>query len=263
MDLLFLGCGNIGRPIFEYIKKSHIFDKIDIVDPNFESDKILENVRYLKKFNLDQTKYDCLFIAIKPQVFTKENLQDYLNLNFDLVVSIMAGKKIQSIKEIFGNNQKISRIMPNMGVTSGNSYSLVDWTENFSADDIEIIKKILSSIGDFTRVDEKFFNIATIASSCMPAFIYKFCDTFAEEIINSGFASGISKEEIYKMTASSLLCSAKNFESNQKKTLNQLTSEICSKGGMTEVGVEVLSSETTKKLLSDIIFKVMERAEKL
>ena len=124
MKVLVIGAGNMGLTYAEGMSKSKLLKKknIMVLDTSEERVKELDKISHLDAYS-DLVKCapeaDILFIAVKP--YHAEDLCVRLRSMVNkeqILVSIMAGVKIDSIKEWTGLT-KVVRAMPNLPAKIG------------------------------------------------------------------------------------------------------------------------------------------------
>lgn len=257
MKCLVVGYGKMSSPIINSWIENKLFDNICIVDPNISYDVLNYNNCFLVNKQNDISDNfipDVIFFAIKPQIF--EVIKNYQKYQNALILSIIATKEISLYEEIFSKNAKIVRLMPNLNARIKKSITLYA-ANNMAKKDILLIEKLLISFGDFIQLDEKYFDIATIISGSGPAFLYNFLNEFINIGIKNGLPENISIELTKKMSLSSCL-----MLNNGNQNLLELQEDIASKGGLTEVGLQIMNQKM-KKIIEEIFLAILARSEEL
>ena len=264
--VLIIGCGHMGSALLEAWLDLKFYS-FDVVDPfNF---KIL-NKKYLnnkvKIFNktpnqVEIKKYDVIIFAIKPQVAKKVIIQ-YKNFEFkknSVIVSIIAGKKIQFFKSNIKNAIQLVRVMPNMPASIHKGVSCLIGNKNFSKLNQRKINKLFLKVGETIWLsNERQIDMATAISGSGPGYVFTLIDAFEKASIKIGFSKKISRA----LVLSTILGSA-NLMKKTNKEADYLANSIAVKGGTTEAGIKVLKKNNINKLIYDTFLAAFKKASKL
>ena len=142
-----------------------------------------------------------------------ENLKNLFSKNkIDLqnifVLSIIAGKNISQIQKGISFNDiypQIIRVIPNTPALLSEEAIGYVFSDNVLAENKEIAKRILSSIGFIYEVDEKNMDDITALSGSGQAYIFY----LEEAMIKSGIEMGLNKEISEKLVIQTIFGSAK------------------------------------------------------
>jgi len=250
-----LGCGTMGSGILGRILEKRIFKTTDIFinDKDKNKERKVSQKYKVQALKIDEflRKSNFIILAIKPQDFlllAKENTipQD------KVVISIMAGVEISSIKKVLGV-KKIVRAMPNLIVGIGKG--VIVWKEQgLNFDEIKIVRRIFNALGTEIRVkDENLIDQATLISGCGPGYLYFFEDLILKSFNRLGF----SREFMLKLLPEAFL-GALLYQEKLGKKCEELVEMVASKGGVTEKFLEVLE----KKKILDIFYQAAKAAQK-
>ena len=255
-----LGLGKMGNSILSGIVKSNLYKKEEILlfDVNETVKSSLERNGF--KFSNNEKELfenvDMVIVAIKPQMFNNLlslNLKD-LNL---VVISIAAGKTINDLKEIFGD-QKFVRVMPNTPALILSSASALARGENVDDETFDNVKKIFESVGIIAEIEESKMNEVIPVNGSMPAYLYYFVQPFIDEAVNNGLDYEISK----KLACEAVIGSARMIlETN--KPIDELIKDVCSPGGTTLAGLDVLKEEEFQEIIKKCFKACVNRAYEL
>ena len=149
----FIGAGNMAGAIIGGIVKSGLVKPENVI----ASAKTMNNLEKLKsEYNINVTldsrevakNSDIIFMAVKPNIFdgVLENIKDLID-DKKIVVSIAAGKSIDSIQNIVGEDKKIVRTMPNTPALVNEGMSALCPNKNIEDDELKIVKDIFDSFG--------------------------------------------------------------------------------------------------------------------
>ncbi len=210
------------------------------------------------------TNYDSLkdaevvVLAVKPQSFHNLASQIYNQINKDaLVVSVMAGTQIKTVKESL-LIKKVARSIPNLGAQFGESMTV--WSgDRLEHEDKKFVKEFLQILGKEIFVeDEDMINKATAISGSGPGFFAYIVEAYAKEAEKLGFsakdATNISMQTFYA-TAVSI--------KNENIEPSEFRERVTSKNGTTEAGLKVLMKKKLSKLIAKTFSKAYSRAKKI
>jgi len=203
---------------------------------------------------------DVIFIAVKPnQVLgVLEEIKPFVTPE-KLIVSIAAGVNINKLETNLPNKTRVIRVMPNTPALVGEGMSGMvggNWVNN---DDINFVKDLLSTIGKCIVVDsEDQIDIVTAISGSGPAFFYKVIN----EIARAGEKLGMDYDKALLLSIQTAIGSAK-MALNRDISMEQLISNVATKGGCTAVGVDCMNDNNSEKLFYDVIKSTTEKAHAL
>jgi len=257
-NILFLGCGNMGRPIVQTLQNNLNSSQVTIIKPT--SNNLPSQVAYFADYNELPNNYiaDIVFLAIKPQqaleilpLFAK---QKFLQPQ-TLIITMLAGKKLAFYEQIFSKNTKIIRIMPNLNIEV--NCGTVSYFANSCIKNIDL--KILHQIFGqqlFALSQEADFDIATAIFGCGPAYLFLLQEIFqqiaTEYQINQ-------PQLIVDLFLGSALMMQKNTQS--PAILQQM---VASKKGATASALEVLKNQNQlQNIFKQAIAEAVKTSAKL
>jgi len=182
--------------------------------------------------------------AVKPQHY-KEITDANVFSDDKIVISIMAGVKIDVLRKNLASNCGILRVMPNMPCSVGKGISALCF-DKINQQDKEFLTGLFSSCGDIIEIDESKFDAVTSISGSGPAYVYM----FIQGMIKGGMQGGLTYDES-KALAVATLDGATELAKISHEPLDTLVDSVCSKGGTT---IEAVSIYKEKGLI-DIIAK--------
>ncbi len=192
MDVAVIGGGNLGCAVAKALAKRH---RVVVTRRNVEKIRFLEDVGC--EVHSDNVRAvddsDVVFIAVKPKdVFdVLSELKD--NLNGKILVSFVAGVKIDEIKEIVGC--KVVRAMTSISAEVGSSITAY-YTRDLTPEEEFELELMLECMGDVVKVEDEDLLDAITAYSSAVAFMAKIFQSF----VYAGLKLGLSKELARKMT---------------------------------------------------------------
>ncbi|MDR1404059.1 MAG: pyrroline-5-carboxylate reductase [Candidatus Methanoplasma sp.] len=201
---------------------------------------------------------DVAVIAVKPGhiagLFTEEKLTFGPK---HLVISIAAGIRISTL-ESYVPDARIVRAMPNhccMVLEGASGYS---GGTRATDRDIELVDRILSSVGLAAEVREDDLDAVTGMSGSSPAFMYMFADA----IIDIGKKNGLPGDVAADLVAQSLV-GAGRMMLETGMTPKELIDSVCSPGGTTIEGIKVLDEKDMRSTVCEAIEAVIKKSKSM
>lgn len=257
-----IGCGKMSSAIIGGIIKNNFLnnENIFVYDINSEaSEKMSEtlgiNIVSSVKDLLELT--NTLLLATKPFVVNEVLNEIKENYNNQLIMSILAGVKIEKYLS-FINNAQIVRIMPNTPALVNEGMSAVCASNNINEDNFNFAYEFMANCGKVIKTTEDKIDIITALSGSGPAYYFKIIDLMAESAVKLG----LNKEEALLLSSQTALGSAKMVMENDFN-INQLIKNVTTPGGCTEVGNKVLNESNINEIIDKTIADTMQKAIEL
>ncbi len=260
----FIGAGKMAQAIIKGIIKSNFYsvDNIFASEPNEDLAKKVEKDFGIKVFqsNKDLVKnVDIVFFAVKPFV-AKEVISDIkFEINKEqLFVSILAGISTDFIQKELGQDVSVVRVMPNTPALVNEGMSALCKGRYATSSQLDFVENIFECLGKVIQIEESQIDIITAISGSSPAFYYYFIDAIAKSAREMGFDYDIA----LMAAAQSALGSAKMIlETGVSPSV--LIDNVTTKGGTTEVGMNILSSAGVEKIVDRAVKGTAEKAAML
>lgn len=228
------------------------------------SDLQTEKLYKLKERGLHITTYNSeilnnseyVLFAVKPQSFA--NAVEGVNKENDYkIISIMAGTKKSKINSVFPN-ARIARCMPNTPCSVGSGAVGADVSE-FCDKDAAFVKGLFSAFAEVVFVPEDKINVVTGISGSSPAYFY----LFIKGLVDAGVKRGLTYEDARNLAVNTMIGSGKMIFENEGKTLDELISAVCSKGGTTIEAIKVYAEAGLSEISENAVAACVKRAEEL
>ena len=170
-----------------------------------------------------------------------------------VVVTIAAGITRETIRKSIKDAVPVIRIMPNTPVAVGQGMILITGD---GEDDphVKELQEFMKGAGDFMYLPESSFDITTSISSCSPAYVYMFISAMADGAVQVG----VPRNQAIRLAAKTVLGSAQMVLETGIHP-DQLKDNVCSPGGSTIAGVNVLEENRFRYAAAQAIIKSTER----
>lgn len=252
-----IGYGSMGSMLLHGFLESDIISSSSL----FVSTRTKEKLPLLNDMGINicltnkelTDKCDIIFICVKP-LEVKGILEEIKN-NTGLskhIISIAGGLTISHIEKIIKG--KISRVIPTLLSEIKTGITLVNHNSNVSADDIELLDKLLGIISEVKVVPENELELISVLTSCAPGLI---AAIFKEYVNSAEQYTSLSKEEINDIVIKTLYGASKLF-TDKNFSFNTIIKRVATPGGTTERGIQVLESGLPD-LFSEMFSKAIER----
>lgn len=243
MKIGIIGLGHLGMHIAEkiLIEKKHnvvVFNR-----SNDKSEKLKNAYNEVMIADSIQELLDNIEIVIScvPAEHQKMILKEASDREIHFV-SASNGLELKLINDVYSG--KISRIMPSV-VEGG--YTLLCTNEK----DISELADLIAPLGEIIRVEEDEMDIMTVLTSCGPGLYSAVLKVIYEEARKRTEIDSTRLRTILNSTFESTL---KKME-KEEKTYDNLISEVATKGGITEIGVNIINEN-----LPDVVNKIFEES---
>lgn len=236
----FIGMGNMGYAMLKgalRYKQPSDLTFTDVAVSRMEEVKKETGVDFYtdKKEMLKTVKY--IVLAVKPQYLSQvaEEIKGEIAKD-QVVISILPGISISSLKETLATEAKIVRTMPNTPALVGEGMTGISFSEDvFSEEEKKEVLNFFSAFGKYEVVEERLMNAVVCASGSSPAYVYMFIEALADSAVKYG----IPRTMAYTFAAQTVLGSAKMvLETGQHP--GKLKDDVCSPGGTTIAAVSAL-----------------------
>ncbi len=201
-----------------------------------------------------------LVLAVKPQAFEAvlSPLRAVLAVQRPLVISIAAGKTIESVEALIGTRLPTVRVMPNIAAKVGEAVTAYCSNDLVTQRHVETVYTIFESVGTVVPLSESQFGIFSVLASCSPAYTLLYMNALA----TAGVRGGIPKDTALQIVAQSVLGTAKLLlESGEHPSA--LIDSVCSPGGTTIEGVCALKEAGLEDAVLKAAAASLEKDKKL
>lgn len=201
---------------------------------------------------------DTIVLAVKPQSIA--NVMSQLascEKTTKLFVSIIGGTSLETL-EAGLNPGRVVRVMPNTPCLVGVGASGYSLGATATAEDGELVAKLLGSVGIVFQVTESLLDAVTGLSGSGPAYVY----TMIEALSDGGVRAGLPRATATALAAQTVLGAAQMVVSTGEHP-GVLKDRVTSPGGTTIAGLQVLERHGVRSALIDAVEAATSRSVEL
>ncbi|HUZ31744.1 MAG TPA: pyrroline-5-carboxylate reductase [Xanthobacteraceae bacterium] len=262
-QFVLVGAGKMGGALLEgWLRLGLAPAQIAVIEPK-PSPEIAALANRGVRLNPDPralTGAAAIVIAVKPQI-AAEALPVIAPMigKFTMVVSIMAGRTLQSLATALPGSSAIVRAMPNLPASIGRGIAVaVPWR----TDDAQraLADRLLSATGKVAWVDdETLLDAVTAVSGSGPAYVF----LLAEALTDAGAAAGLPRALAAEL-ARETVAGAGALLHDSPLDAADLRAAVTSPGGTTAAALDVLmGADGLPQLLKKAVAAATARSRKL
>ncbi len=242
--LLLVGCGKMGGAMLEgWLSRGLEAGDVVVQDPA-PPPEIVALLAEKGVRRVDQVSGDDLggapaviLMAVKPQVMD-EVFPKVAGLAGEktVVLSVAAGKTIQSFERSLAPGRAVIRTIPNTPAAVGRGITVCVANDHVSAAHRDVATQLLSAIGEVGWVeDEGLIDVATAVSGSGPAYVF----WLAECLAKAGEAAGLDKALAARLAEATVSGSGELMHRSDLPP-SQLRENVTSPNGTTYAALQVL-----------------------
>jgi len=264
MKILIIGGGNMGLTFAKGFLKTHIVTTENMLI----LEKSMKKAEELRKLNIgvvygEPGNYikdaDLIILAVKPQDTTTlfSLIKEFIDPQ-QVILSIMAGVKIETIADQLGN-KKVIRAMPNLPAQIGVGMTVFTSSESVTRIELVMVQNLLNSTGkSIYKADEDMIDAATAISGSGPAYIFYFMQSLIRAANEMGFSQAESELLTYQTFRGAIdLFNKFDF------SCEEWIAKVSSKGGTTEAAFVKLNNQDVSIQFQSAIRQALIRAKEL
>jgi pyrroline-5-carboxylate reductase len=181
---------------------------------------------------------DVLVLAVKPQIADEVMpLVRHVVAKTTVVVSVMAGKTIQRMEEVFGRETAIVRTIPNTPAAVGRGITGAAPNRHVSEAQKQTVESLLGAVG---RVEwlarEDWIDIVTAVSGSGPAYVFLLAETLAK----AGVAAGLPMELSARLARATVEGAGELMYRSPDVEPTTLRQNVTSPNGTTHAALQIL-----------------------
>lgn len=252
------GCGNMGGAMLQgWLAAGLPPGGFTVVDPFLDSAP--EGVRLLSAAPDGEAAFDVVLLGFKPQQLPQAapSVRPFVGRQ-TLLLSILAGVDLATLRAAFPKAGSIVRVMPNLAAALGKSpIALVGEGDSAVRAHTDALMAPLG-VAEWLSGEEQMDLVTALAGSG-PAFVYRFIDALAE----GAAALGLPRAQADRL-ALSMVEGAALLAAASEHAPAELARRVASPGGVTQVGMDVLDADRRlARLMEDTLRGARDRSAEM
>lgn len=236
----FIGMGNMASAIAGGIVKSGFIAGKDVYAFDIDQAKLnaMHQEYAINACTNEQElvkSVDLIVMAVKPNIVESVISKIVDELANKAMISIVAGYDNEKYNSLLLPSTRHLTIMPNTPALVLAGITLFEQENSLTAEELNFAKEMFSSIGEVVVLPSYQMKAGGSISGCGPAFVYMFIEAMAD----GGVSLGLPRDIAYKLASQTLIGSGM-MQKETKLHPGVLKDQVCSPGGITIKGVEML-----------------------
>lgn len=201
---------------------------------------------------------DVLVVGFKPQHLAAADPRLGGLTAGRLVISILAGKRLARLAQVFPQARNIVWAMPNTPGQIGAGMSGWCAQRALTAADRAIVNQLLAALGSHVEMPEAQMDALTALSGSGPAYVFE----FAAALRDAGVAAGLDPAVAQQLTVQTLLGAARLL-AEKKADPETLRNQVTSPNGVTFAGLQRMAARDFRGLIKETVLAAKARSEEL
>ena len=263
--LLLVGCGKMGGALLDgWLARGISAATIAVVEPGKE--QLADAARRVVTAVASPDRLPASFspavvvLAVKPQSMDAVAPAYTRFVGRACILSIAAGRGINSLQRIFGPEAAIVRAMPNLPAAVGRGIAVACPNAKVTAAMRAQCDELLAAVGEVAWIgDEALIDAVTALSGSGPAYVFLLIEALAA----AGAAIGLPADLALRLSRATV-CGAGELAHRSPEPAAQLRRNVTSPGGTTEAALKVLMApDGLERLLIRALTAARDRARQL
>ena len=256
--LLQFGCGNMGGAMLAgWLAAGFDPGAFTVVDPLLV--EAPSGVTLLREAPAVEALADVVLLGFKPQQLgaSAPSIAPHVGAG-TLVLSILAGVDLATLRGLFPDAAAIVRVMPNLAAAIGKSP--IALCGDAAGALRERTETLMAPLGPAEWLaDEGEMDLVTALAGSGPAFVYRFIDALAEAAATLGLPRTQADRLALAMVEGAAALAAASPHAS-----GELARRVASPGGVTQVGIDVLDADARLvTLLTDTLRGARDRSAEM
>ncbi len=199
-----------------------------------------------------------IIAAFKPQQLNEVDSQLTRLSEGKLILSILAGSRIEVLAKTFPKARNIVRVMPNSPGQIGAGISAYSFQKEPAPEDRKVVEEILGSLGEQLELPEEQLDAVTAVSGSGPAYVFEFIAALRD----GGVAAGLDRDVAHKLALATVAGAARLVQETNidPETLRE---QVASPGGTTLAGLQQMEKGQFRPLITATVLAAKKRSEEL
>jgi pyrroline-5-carboxylate reductase len=201
---------------------------------------------------------DLLVVAFKPQHLAGADPRLVNLTSGKLVMSVLAGKRLERLASVFPHARNIVRAMPNTPAAIGAAITPFCSLRPLGESDRASIEKLLGAFGQHVELGEEHMNAVTALSAGGPAFLFE----FVAALRDAGIAANLPADVSARLSVETVLGAARLLARRQLDP-ETLRDQVTSPNGTTLAGLRRMEAGNFRSVIRETILAAQARAAEL
>lgn len=262
-SIAFLGAGRLASAIIRGLLAQHVYAPAEIAclsksGTTAQSLATATGITFAAGLTELIAPAEIIVVAIKPQTLATLDPRIGELTSGKLVVSLLAGKRLSLLHQVFPRARNIVRTMPNTPAAIGAGITAYCAAQPLTPADRAALERILGALGRFLELEENHLDAVTALSAGGPAFLFEFVAALREAGIAAGLPPAVAAE-----LATQTFIGSGELIAQDKGEPEALRDQVVSPNGTTFAGLQVMADRNFRQLIRDTILASTRRAEEL
>lgn len=254
MKVSVIGCGNLGGAVVKgLVAKDHEVVACDKDEDALAALPESDRINKTKDSSAAVQESEVVVLAVKPDV-AGPVLDSFELDDGQVLASFAAAVSLDFLRGKTREGAQVVRVMPNLA----GEYNEMAAAISPPGEVPESVQRILGDLGSYVEIDEDLMDIATAVNGSGPAFVFYAMKAMKE----AGVEGGLEAEQAQALTAQTFRGAAAIVQ-NDERTLDELIDAVCSPGGTTIEGMEVLREADAGRPFADAVAAAERRSEEI
>ncbi len=264
MNLLFVGGGNMSGALLAGLNRQGVeLRHIAVVEPNADArSRLIEawSIQVLPELAADAVAAaQVVVLAVKPQQLKPVAQQLAPWLSGQLVLSIAAGVRSNTLSGWLEGYAAVVRAMPNPPATVGAGVTGLYAADAVTQEQRAAAERIMQAAGDtYWFAEEAMLDAVTAVSGSGPAYVFYFMEAMQQAAVRMGLPEDVARA----LTLQTFAGAAKLAQSSAEP-VNILRQRVTSPGGTTECALLSMETSDVAAAIERAIAAARQRSEEL
>jgi len=254
MKVSVIGCGNLGSAVV----KGLVAEDYDVVACDKDPDALnalpeSDSIETTEDAGEATQESEVVVLAVKPKV-AGAVLGSFELDDGQVLASFAAAVSLGFLRESARGDAQVVRVMPNLAGEYNEMAAAVSPPDEVP----ESVRRILNDLGSYVEVDESLMDISTAVNGSGPAFVFYAMKAMKE----AGVEGGLEDEDAETLTAQTFKGAA-TIVQNDERSLDELIEAVCSPGGTTIEGMEILREADADEPFVEAVGAAERRSEEI
>src|SRR5215212_3670963 len=205
----------------------------------------------------DPAAPSAVVVAVKPQRVGRvlQEVKESLAPE-QLLLSVVAGTRIETIDKELGGHRGIVRAMPNTPAQIGQGMTAWTATPEVSERQLDAVRSLLGALGREMHVEnENMIDMATALSATGPTYIFMMMEALVDAGVHMGFSRHVAEEMVTQTMLGSVL-----FARETHKHPAELRNMVTSPGGTSAEAIYQMEKGSLRTVLSKAVYAAYQCA---